>query len=229
MCGRFTLRTSPVELAEIFQLRREPVWHPRYNIAPTQPVAVVRQHDGSRVLDLLRWGLIPSWSKDPAIGSRMINARGETVATKPSFRAAFKRRRCLIPADGLYEWKMTESKTKQPYFIGMQDDVPFAFAGLWEHWQGSDGSEVETCTIITTEANSTLSELHERMPVILEEEDYDSWLDPKQEDKEELQSLLVPSQTDRLRFFPVRTVVNSPKNEVPECVIPIDEQGTLFG
>ena len=230
MCGRFTLRTSPADLTQIFRLLEEPLWLPRFNIAPTQSVGVVRESDdGGREFALLRWGLIPSWAKDPAIGSRMINARAETVATKPSFRAAFKRRRCLIPADGFYEWKKTDGKNKQPYLIGMEKDEPFAFAGLWEHWQSADGSEVQSCTIITTSANDLLAELHDRMPVILDEDDYDRWLDPRQEDKEQLQSLLVPLVSDRLRFYPVRTLVNSPKNDVPDCVEPAGEQGTLFG
>ncbi len=231
MCGRFTLRLSPVELTEIFQLLREPENRPRYNIAPTQPVVVVVNDDGFREARPMRWGLIPSWSKDEKIGARLINARSETVAEKPSFRAAFKRRRCLIPADGFYEWKKLSAKAKQPYFIGMKNGDPFAFAGLWEQWTGPDEKPVESCTIITTEANELLADLHNRMPVILAEEDYDRWLDPKVQDADALQSLMVPYPAKEMHTYPVSTLVNSPKNDVAECVKSVEDEvppGQLF-
>ncbi len=222
MCGRFNLRTPAVELAEIFELLRTPELPPRFNIAPTQPVAVVRQVEAGRELSLLHWGLIPGWAKDPSMGARMINARSETVATKPSFRAAFKRRRCLIPADGFYEWKKTGGRTKQPFHIGMRDERPFAFAGLWEHWTGADGTAIESCTIITTEANDLLADVHDRMPVILTADDYTRWLDPKRDDKDELQSLLIPYPPDEMKAYPVGTIVNNPRNETPECIEPVE-------
>jgi len=230
MCGRFTLHTSAAELAEIFGLFREPELTPRYNIAPSQDVAAVRFDPDRtpRELVMLQWGLIPSWSKDTKIGYRTINARADTVATKPAFRAAFKRRRCLILADGFYEWQKLSEKHKQPYYITMQDQRPFAFAGLWEHWDGNGGSLIESCTIITTDANDKMAELHDRMPVILAADDYDLWLDPKVEDKETLQPLLKPCPDAWLAFQPVSTRVNNPRNDAPECIHPVDVQGELF-
>ena len=158
----------------------------------------------------------------------MINARAETVATKPSFRSAFQSRRCLIPADGFYEWKQTEKKTKQPYFIGLKNEEPFAFAGLWEHWESRDGSAIDSCTIITTEANDLLRNVHDRMPVILHEPDYDRWLDPKLPNRDTLQFLLVPYPAAEMSFFPVSTLVNNARNETPDCVKPVKEQEMLF-
>lgn len=228
MCGRFTLWTTPADMVEIFQLLRLPELSPRYNIAPTQPVAVVRQTESARELSLMRWGLIPSWAKEAAIGSRMINARAETVAAKPSFRAAFKRRRCLIPADGFYEWQKTGGRTKQPFYIGMKDEQPFAFAGLWENWTSADGSEIESCTVITTAVNDLLRELHDRMPVILNEDDYTRWLDPTPNSADDLQSLLHPFPAERMQFYAVGTIVNSPRNDVHQCIQRADTQGTLF-
>src|SRR5215216_4713323 len=170
MCGRYTLRTPVDTLAEAFEIEEYPSSiTPSYNIAPTQEVAAVVEEDEKRKLEMLRWGLIPSWAKDPAIGNKMINARAETVAEKPSFRSAFKVRRCLILADGFYEWQKTDNG-KQPYYIKMQDGSPFAFAGLWEIWQ--NGEEIRSATIITTDANDLMNEIHHRMPVILPPEDY---------------------------------------------------------
>jgi putative SOS response-associated peptidase YedK len=228
MCGRFTLRTSPVALAEIFALLREPVWPPRYNITPSQPVAVIRQESGARVWSALLWGLIPSWSKDAGMGARMINARAETVAQKPSFRGAFRHRRCLIPADGFYEWKKAGGKTKQPFYIGLHDERPFAFAGLWEHWEAPDGSAIESCTIITTEANDLLHDVHDRMPVILSDEDYDRWIEPQTSNGDELQQLLRPYPSELMACRPISTLVNNPKNDAPECIEPAGEQRSLF-
>jgi putative SOS response-associated peptidase YedK len=220
MCGRYTLRTPPAQLAEFFGLFREPDVVPRYNIAPTQQVLAIRfdEHATPREPVLLRWGLIPSWADDAKIGNRMINARSDTVATKPAFRAAFTRRRCLIAADGYYEWRQ-QPDGKQPYLIGRQDNRPFAFAGLWEVWTRGE-QPLESCTIITTDANEAVGTIHDRMPVILPPEDYDRWLDPSSEPKE-LTELLVPYQRDDLAARAVSRTVNSPRHDTPECIEPL--------
>jgi putative SOS response-associated peptidase YedK len=165
---------------------------------------------------LLRWGLIPGWADDPKIGNRMINARAETVASKPAFRNAFKRRRCLVVTDGFYEWKKLV-QGKQPHYIRMKDDRPFAFAGLWESWH-RDGSQIESCTIITTEPNALMKSIHNRMPVILRPDDYDCWLDPEFQDGDALQRLLAPFSAHRMEAYPVSTLVNSPGNDVADCI-----------
>lgn len=168
----------------------------------------------------MRWGLVPSWSKDPKAGPPLINARSETIATKPSFRTAFKRKRCLIPADGFYEWqKQADAKTKVPHYIRMAKDRAFAFAGLWECWHGSDGSDLESCTIVTTEANELMRPLHDRMPVILPEEHFTQWLDPKNEEAADLESLLKPYPPAEMTAFPISTLVNSPRNESSDCIV----------
>jgi putative SOS response-associated peptidase YedK len=224
MCGRYTLRVSPAELAEIFAVINSFDWSPRYNIAPTQTVAAVRANrDGQgRELALLKWGLIPSWAKDPKIGSSLINARAETVATKPAFRSAFRKKRCLIAVDGFYEWHAVRGqKVKQPYFIAVNDAPAFAFAGLSEHWTSPEGTPVDTCTIITTTANSLMQPIHNRMPVILDPADYDRWLDPARQDPQDVLPLLKPFPADRMHAVPVSTLVNSPRNESPQCVVPL--------
>jgi putative SOS response-associated peptidase YedK len=220
MCGRFTLRTSGVVLAEFFGLAEVPPLQPRYNIAPTQPVPVVRMapEQEGRELVLLRWGLIPSWADDPSIGNRLINARADTVAAKPAFRSAFRRHRCLVVADGFYEWQKLDGK-KQPYFIRLRDDRPFAFAGLWEHWDRG-GGPVESCTILTTEANERVGAIHDRMPVILDPRDHDLWLDPDMQDPKQLQPLLGPYPGEAMTAYPVGTLVNNPRNDDPKCVEP---------
>jgi putative SOS response-associated peptidase YedK len=192
MCGRYTLSTSIESLAEEFGIAGPlPELQPSYNVAPTQEVpAVVAGGGGGRRLEMLRWGLIPSWADEAGIGARMINARSETVAEKPSFRRAFKERRCLIPADGFYEWQKTNGG-KQPYYLRMKSGRPFAFAGLWESWNG-DGNEIRSCTILTTNPNNIAREVHNRMPVILPPEVYEIWLDPDVREKEHLLSLLAP-------------------------------------
>jgi putative SOS response-associated peptidase YedK len=221
MCGRFTLRTPARDLVEVFELLREPELSPRYNIAPTQNVAVVRQDGKSRELSMMRWGLVPAWSKDPKAGPPLINARSETIATKPSFRTAFKRRRCLIPVDGFYEWqKKADSKTKTPHYIRMAKDRPFAFAGLWDRWRNGEGAPLESCTIVTTEANDLMRPLHDRMPVILPEESYAEWLSSKNENVPALEALLRPYAAIQMTAFPISTMVNSPRNERPECILP---------
>lgn len=226
MCGRFTLRTPPHVLVRQFQLGDDPGWKPRYNIAPTQLVLGVRALTGNpgRTHVPLRWGLVPSWSKDSKIASRMINARGETVATKLSFRSSFKRRRCLVLADGYYEWKK-EGSGKQPFYIRFQDERAFAFAGLWERWSDADGQRMETCTIITTDANPLTQPIHERMPVILRPDDYDLWLDPEFQNIGPLQQLLGPFESEEMTAEPVSTYVNKPTNDSPKC---IQEQRGLF-
>src|SRR5262245_14568313 len=192
MCGRFTLRSSPQAVAEAFGLPEAPDLLPRFNIAPGQPVAVVRQKPQAegRELALLRWGLIPVWADDPSIGNRLANARSETVATKPSFRRAFRSRGCLVVADGFYEWQRTNGR-KQPYIVGLQNDRPFGLAGLWERWE-KVGEPVESCTILTTDANELMQPIHERMPVIFPPDQYGLWLDPRSEDAVKLAKLLRP-------------------------------------
>ena len=220
MCGRFVLRASPQNLQMLFDLDEAPPVAPRFNIAPSQPVLTVRTdpHGGRREATFLNWGLIPFWAKDPKIGYRMINARSETAAEKPSFRAAFKYRRCIVPADGFYEWKKAESG-KQPYLIGLEAGEPFGIAGLWEHWE-QDGSAIESCTLLTTSANAFMEPLHHRMPVILERRDYDEWLDPGVQKADSLLHLMRPLEGAPLRAAAVGKVVNNPRNEGPDCVRP---------
>jgi putative SOS response-associated peptidase YedK len=212
-------------MAALFDGLRFSKLTPRYNICPTQPVTCVRQSNaGQNEVVNLRWGLVPFWSKDLKIGARMINARSETASTKPSFRAAFKSRRCLVLADGFYEWKKN-GKQKQPYYISRTDDQPFCFAGLWESWKDKSletPTPVETCTILTTEANSMMQPLHDRMPVILNHDQYDFWLDKEFSDAEKLNELLVPYALDELRAFPVDKIVNKPVNDTPECIVPLN-------
>lgn len=222
MCGRFTLLIPGEELAEHFGLASVPALAPRYNIAPTQPVAVVRRHpeQDRRELVHVHWGLIPFWAKDPAIGSRMINARSETVAEKPAFRAAYKYRRCIVPASGFYEWQK-QNGHKQPYYIHHAGGAPLALAGLWEHWQSADGSELESCTILTTTPNEMMRALHNRMPVILEPADYDVWLNSDGQGQDELQHLLRATDEEVLEAYPVSTFVNRPQNDDPQCIAPL--------
>lgn len=223
MCGRFTLRANLNRVLQEVGVDGGPDWSPRYNIAPTQSVPVVRvSADGPRTCDLLRWGLVPSWAKDPKAVPRggLINARAETVATQPAFRAAFKRRRCLVLADGYYEWKPA-GKLKQPYFIRRPDDEPFTLAGLWEHWQPADGTAWETFTLITTEANDRTRPIHDRMPVILAGPDRETWLDGAA-DPSRLKGLLRPFDANGLVTDPVSTAVNNPRNDAAECVQSID-------
>ena len=219
MCGRYTLRTPVEKLAEEFGFDASSVEvSPNYNVAPTQEVAAVLSEGGERRLELLRWGLIPSWADDPGIGSRMINARAETAPEKPSFRRAFRERRCLIPADGFYEWKRTNG-TKQPYYIRMREGRPFAFAGLWESWKDDGGPEIRSCAILTTAPNALAGEIHDRMPVILPAGSYDAWLDPEAE-REELVALLAPYPEAEMEAYPVSRFVNSPSNNDPRCIEP---------
>jgi putative SOS response-associated peptidase YedK len=222
MCGRYLLLSSRDELASLFGLDPAdvPDLPPRYNVAATQPVPAVRLAENARrVLVRLRWGLIPSWAKDPAIGHSLINARSETVAEKPAFRGAFKARRCLIPASGLYEWRATGGKHKQPYHFRLTDGRPFAFAGLWERWHGGDDEPVETCAILTTEANEVVRPVHERMPVILALADFGVWLDPRAP-ADQLHTLFRPYPAEMMEAVPVGRYVSNPRNEGPRCLAP---------
>lgn len=227
MCGRYTLTSSGEELALLFDLPELPLLPPRYNMAPTQGAAVVRvtEPGGPHRLDLLKWGLIPYWAKEASIGNRMINARAESVAEKPAYRFSFKKKRCLVATDGFYEWKK-EGKLKQPFLIRRQDRKPFAFAGLWSTWKDPEhgGEPVETFTILTTGPNDLMRPLHDRMPVIVARENFDLWLDPKMEDAEKLQPLLVPHAVEGFEAFPVSRLVNSPANEVAGCIEPLVQE-----
>ncbi len=221
MCGRYHL-TTPIEgLRQLFLFEELPNLAPRYNIAPTQAVPVIRRgaEDGRRHFALLRWGLIPSWAKDAGIGSRMINARAESVADKPAFRSAFRRRRCLVPADGFFEWQKRE-EGKQPFRIARPDGGAFAFAGLWERWRDPAGDgPVESFTIITTDANAQLRPIHERMPVILDPEAFDLWLDP-QAPLDGLQALLGPYREEGLIAIPISTRVNNVRFDDAAVLVP---------
>ncbi len=211
MCGRYELHTHPAALALAFGLAAPPKFLPRYNIAPMQQVPVVRRNaGGAREWTALRWGLVPRWAKDPTIGSRMINARCETLAEKPSFRAAFRHHRCLIPADGFYEWRVDAEGRKQPIHIGMKSGKPFAFAGLAERWLSPEGEVLDTCTIVTTQANALLAVMHDRMPAIIAAEQYDRWLDTA---SGEVTDLFAPFPAEAMTYYPVSTRVNSVRND----------------
>ncbi len=222
MCGRFTQTATTAIIAEQFGVTAPSHLQPRYNIAPSQPIAVIRIEPDrtTRTLVMLRWGLIPSWAKDPKIGNQCINAKAETVAEKPSFRAAFKKRRCLVVATGFYEWQV-QGRTKQPMWIGLQSQRPFALAGLWEQWTPADGEPLETCSIITTEPNGFMAKIHNRMPVILAPASYDQWLDPTFQHIEPLKALLRPYLGEELKAYPVSTLVNNPRHDVPQCLEPV--------
>ncbi len=221
MCGRYTLTADAESIQLAFNLDDVAGWSiPRYNIAPTQQVAVITDREPKR-LSFMKWGLAPSWAKDPKIGSRMINARSETAAEKPSFRTAFKRRRCLIPADGYYEWTK-RGKKKVPMYIQHTERDIFAFAGLWESWKQPDGAWLQTCAILTTDANEKVRPIHHRMTVIVEPDDYDTWLAPRELLPPEWQPLMAGPRSGQLKFHEVSTRVNRPANDNPTLVAPHD-------
>lgn len=220
MCGRYTLHAGFETLRKHFQVLNQSELKPRFNIAPSQSVAAVRMGAEGRELVMLRWGLVPFWAKDLKIGYRTINARAETVASKPAFRAAFRQRRCLIPADGFYEWK-AQSGGKQPYYIKLKYDSLFAFAGLWEQWKSKTDEILESCTIIVTNANKLVRSIHERMPVILHPDDYETWLDPSGNATDNLIALLKPYSAEQMTAYPVSSSVNSPKHEDSSCIEPL--------
>jgi putative SOS response-associated peptidase YedK len=223
MCGRYELHSSPAALALAFGLPHPPEIQPRYNIAPTQQVPVVRlAADGARELSQLRWGLVPFWAKDLTIGNRMINARGETIATKPGFREAYRKSRCLLPADGFYEWAKLAGGGRQPIRAAMKSGELFALAGLWSRWRSREGERIETCTIVTTEANELLQHVHDRMPVILAPGDYDRWLDVDEKDPADL---IRPFASAVMLAYPVSARVSSPKNDDPGLIEPILTDG----
>lgn len=221
MCGRFTLTVNPADLQDAFSNYTFPTqFAPRFNIAPSQPVLAIPNNDKFKA-DFFIWGLIPLWAKDPSIGNRLINARAETLAEKPSFRGSYKHKRCLVLADGYYEWQATGvKKPKVPYFIHMQDRQPFAIAGLWDTWEGPDGSSLQTCTLITTAPNELMEPIHDRMPAILHPRDYAKWLDPAPQTPDKLARLIKPFPADAMSAHPVSTLVNKPGNDRPECIAP---------
>ncbi len=222
MCARYTLTDTGELLIRQFRLAELPDdYRPRYNIASTQPVTVVLGAEGRRAASF-RWGLIPYWAKDPRIGQKLINARAETVAVKPSFRHSLRRRRCLVPADGFYEWRAHNGR-KQPFRVVLAAGGVFAFAGLWDRWTSPEGEEVYSCTILTTDANDRIRPIHDRMPVILPPEDYDLWLDPGVQEPEAVLPLLRPAPDDLLRAYPVSTLVNSPRHDSPACIEAVNE------
>jgi len=224
MCGRYTLTVDGADLVEHFGLDGTLDYVPHYNIAPTQSVPVIRKMDaGVRPIPaMLRWGLIPSWAKDAGSGSRMINARSETAAEKPSFRTLLKSRRCLVPSTGFFEWRQQEEagvkRKKQPYYIHRLDKQLFAFAGLWDHWRGGSDEQIDSFTILTTRPNDLIRPLHDRMPVIVRRVDYDLWLDPATHDVERLNPLLCPHPAEGWVAHPVGTHVNSPAHDEPRCI-----------
>lgn len=226
MCGRFTLRTPAAKVAQHFRLSEIPDLEARYNIAPSQDIAIVRTGEGQqRELTFCRWGFVPFFAKDPNEGHKPINARSETAPTSPMFRAAMRRRRCLVPADGFYEWKRVGSK-KQPFYIRLKSDQPFALAGIWERWGEND--ELQTCAVLTTDANELMRPIHERMPVLIPPDAYDLWLDPEVEDASRLKHLFEPYPDDQLEAYAVHPSVNRPTHDSPDCIQPIDQQQELF-
>jgi putative SOS response-associated peptidase YedK len=222
MCGRYALTIDPGDLQAVFPEFSFPAQSARrYNIAPSQPILAL-PNDGTNQANFFVWGLIPSWAKDPSIGIRMINARAETLFEKPAFRSAYKYHRCLIFSNGFFEWQAQQgAKSKVPHFIRLKSGMPFTFAGLWEHWQSPDGSEVQSATIITTQPNELMATLHNRMPVILHSNTYTQWIDPAPQSPDRLQNLLVPYPTEEMEAYPVSTLVNSPGNDRAECILPM--------
>jgi putative SOS response-associated peptidase YedK len=241
MCGRYVIISSPESIRALFGYNEQPNFPPRYNVAPTQPVPIVRLEEGRRSFALVRWGLIPVWVKDPRTFSLLINARGESMLDKPAFRNAMRRRRCLFPTDGFYEWRQ-DGKVRRPYFVRPKAGGPMAFAGLWETWMGPNGEEMETAAIVTTRANRALAPIHERMPVIVAPDAFDFWLDSARVDAEAAAALIAPAPEHALEAYEVSPTVNHVANDAPELIAPApadaapleqprskaDEQPSLF-
>ncbi len=221
MCGRTALTTSPADLREALGLDELPAWAAHYNVPPSQPVAVLRAVQGSskRTLDPMRWGLLPAWAQDPTAGAKLALARAETVANLPAFRDAIRKRRCLVIVDGFYEWRREGKQRSQPYFIRRSDRAPFALAGVWDRWNGRDGVSIESCAILTQAARAPVDAIHDRMPVVLERETWNAWLDPNATRTEDFAAMLEP-HTPTLIAFPVHPSVNDPRNDNPRCIEP---------
>jgi putative SOS response-associated peptidase YedK len=225
MCGRYVITSSPAAIRALFGYPEQPNFPPRYNVAPTQPIPIVRVNDGKRQFVLMRWGLIPAWVKDPKPFSLLINARADTVIDKPAFRTAMRRRRCLIPADGFYEWRDIGGH-KQPYFVRPKKPGPLGFAGLWETWTGPNGEELDTAAIVTTNANRTLSAIHDRMPVILPPEAFDLWLDCARVDAKTASALLVPTRDGLMEAYEISPAVNRVANDAEALIAPLNAAGS---
>ncbi len=220
MCGRYVITSAPEAIRALFRYQEQPNFPPRFNVAPSQPIPIVRLVDGVRQFALVRWGLLPSWVKDPKTFALLINARGESVLDKPAFRAAMKRRRCLIPADGFYEWQAGGAR-KQPYFIRLKSGAPMAFAGLWETWTGPNGEELETAAIVTANANRTLGHIHDRMPVVVEPDAFDLWLNCADIDAQTAAALITPAPDQLFEAYPVSTDVNRVANDNAKLLEPL--------
>jgi putative SOS response-associated peptidase YedK len=223
MCGRYLITSAPEAFRRLFGYREQPNFPPRYNVAPTQPVPIVRMVEGKRQFALVRWGLIPAWVKDPRGFTLLVNGRGESVNDKPAFRNAMKRRRCLFLADGFYEWMEQGGGRKRPFCVRPKDGQPVAFAGLWETWMGPNGEETETAAVLTTEANRTLMPIHHRMPVVIPPEAFDMWLDCAHVDALAASALLVPPPDDAMEAYEISTAVNRVVNDGPEILAPVSE------
>ncbi len=225
MCGRFTLASRAETIADYFGIEEPLQLKPRYNIAPSQDILVLRQlSEKPPQFVWMRWGLIPAWQKEEDIGSQWINARAETIDEKPLFKKLFQKKRCLIVVDGFYEWHVINKQVKQPYYICKKDHGPFVFAGLWEHWENKAGKIIESCTLLTTDANNLLKPIHHRMPVILPKTDFNHWLDSEQQDVKKIKNLLKSYNLSQFTAFPVSNYVNSPRNDNIQCITPLDEQ-----
>ena len=225
MCGRYAVTTAPEAMRALFRYPEQPNFPPRHNVAPTQPVAIVRMAEGRREFALVRWGLVPAWVKDPGGFSLLINARGESVLDKPAFRNAMRRRRCLFPADGFYEWKR-DGNRKQPWFVRLKSGQPMAFAGLWETWSGPNGEELETAAIVTTTASRSIAHIHDRMPVIVAPEAFDFWLDPNV-DARTAAAVIAPAPDAALEAYEVSSAVNRTANDSPDLLEPLREPETV--
>lgn len=226
MCGRYAITTAPEAIRKLFGYPEQPNFPPRYNVAPTQPIPIVRLDQGARHFALVRWGLIPAWVEDPRTVSLMINARSDSVLTKAAFRNAMRYRRCLVPADGFYEWRTAGPGPKQPYYIRRKDGAPFAFAGLWEVWSGPNGEEMDSAAIVTTDANRALKALHHRMPVIVPADAFDQWLDTRNVNAETAAALLIPAPDDLFEAYPVSYAVNKHANDDASLIAPLGEGKT---